>query len=220
LSSFVKILAQRSTFLFLTFTSVVFGYIVCQSSGNAAIFSILYKIGHTYFLDIFFSILSFLGNGYFAVALIILFIANNRTIQFGIQILFSFVLSGCLAQLIKNIVEKPRPKEFFTDSNWQHVLLDAHAGFNSFPSGHTTTVFALATMLCVLNKSKHTQILIFLIAVLVGYSRIYLGHHFLEDVIAGAVLGTLTSCCTLLLFELNTNQKRYKIQHKNKLDWL
>jgi membrane-associated phospholipid phosphatase len=66
-------------------------------------------------------------------------------------------------------------------------------GFASFPSGHTTSVFALATMLALLEKNKRTNVVYLLVAVAVGYSRIYLGQHFLNDVLMGSTIGMLTS---------------------------
>jgi membrane-associated phospholipid phosphatase len=63
---------------------------------------------------------------------------------------------------------------------------------NSFPSGHATSVFALATILALNTSDKRFSILYLITAIITGYSRIYLGQHFLADVTAGALIGTLS----------------------------
>jgi len=64
---------------------------------------------------------------------------------------------------------------------------------NSFPSGHTTAAFTFFTILAVSVRKKWVQILAAFSALLVGISRIYLGQHYLNDVVTGAVLGLLLS---------------------------
>ena len=68
-----------------------------------------------------------------------------------------------------------------------------HIGFASFPSGHTTSVFALATLLAIFDGNKKWNSLYLLAAVAVGYSRIYLGQHFLGDVLVGSLIGVVTA---------------------------
>ncbi|MBS1563115.1 MAG: phosphatase PAP2 family protein, partial [Bacteroidetes bacterium] len=63
---------------------------------------------------------------------------------------------------------------------------------NSFPSGHTTSAFALATILALHATKKGWGVFFLLLAVGVAYSRIYLGQHFLPDVTMGAILGTVS----------------------------
>ncbi|MEJ8758617.1 phosphatase PAP2 family protein [Pontibacter sp. H259] len=69
----------------------------------------------------------------------------------------------------------------------------------SFPSGHATTIMALAGFLAYLlyrntQSSLHRKLIVWVAAILillVGFSRIYLGVHFLSDVLAGFILGLL-----------------------------
>jgi undecaprenyl-diphosphatase len=66
---------------------------------------------------------------------------------------------------------------------------------NSFPSGHTTAIFA-----CVLPfmiSSPIIALVLLPLAMIVGYSRIYIGLHFPFDCFIGAVLGTFTSVCVV-----------------------
>lgn len=57
----------------------------------------------------------------------------------------------------------------------------------SFPSGHAATSFALATVLAYFDRKR--RFLFYTIAILIAYSRIYLGVHYFFDIIGGALLG-------------------------------
>jgi membrane-associated phospholipid phosphatase len=82
----------------------------------------------------------------------------------------------------------------------------AHA--DSFPSGHTTSAFALATTIAIISKDKKIGLFCFILAALTGYSRIYLGQHFLEDVGFGSLLGVGTTCIYFILAPMISFQKR------------
>jgi undecaprenyl-diphosphatase len=61
--------------------------------------------------------------------------------------------------------------------------------YPSFPSGHAATSFAVATLLALTYRQRWVQELALISAGLIAYSRIYLGHHYPSDVLAGVVLG-------------------------------
>lgn len=89
------------------------------------------------------------------------------------------------AQLIKLLVERPRPQATLDTLN----TYGHHYSSWSFPSGHATFVAACAVTIALYDKPRHRPWLIAAI-LLVGISRIYLGAHFPLDVIAGWALGT------------------------------
>ncbi len=67
-----------------------------------------------------------------------------------------------------------------------------HSGATSFPSGHTVSGFALFSFLAFcLPQKKSLGVLLFIMAFLVGISRIYLVQHFLRDVYLGSIIGLL-----------------------------
>ena len=59
----------------------------------------------------------------------------------------------------------------------------------SFPSGHTSTAFSMATSISFQNKKWYIVLPAYLWATTVGYSRLYLGVHYPSDVFAGALIG-------------------------------
>jgi undecaprenyl-diphosphatase len=106
----------------------------------------------------------------------------------------SVALNGTL----KVVVERPRPV-----LPWAHVLPDY-----SFPSGHTmnSLVFYLAIALVVWatygkRPGALAVVLALAIAVAIGFSRIYLGYHYLSDVVAGLAAGIAWLLVVALAFE-------------------
>jgi membrane-associated phospholipid phosphatase len=151
---------------------------------------------HTAFLDLFFQLLTFLGDGIFAVVLSItvFFIVGKKE---GILLLLTFLISALLAQFFKNFIfqEFMRPLFFIQagELNVETVTgVKMHLN-NSFPSGHTTTIFSICSMLSLLYDSKKIGFLLLLTAILTAYSRIYLSQHFLQDILAGSFLGVFTT---------------------------
>ena len=78
--------------------------------------------------------------------------------------------------------------------------VEKHGSLYGFPSGHACNTFGFAAASAPMLRRKHYTILIFIWATVVSYSRIYLGKHFLGDVVCGALLGVAIGCLMLLLF--------------------
>ena len=96
--------------------------------------------------------------------------------------------------LIKNIVARTRP---FDINTMIEPLVRLPSDF-SFPSGHTTAVFATAAAL-LLCKNRLLGIPVLILAVLIAFSRLYLYVHFPSDVLCGALLGVLAGFLGCLL---------------------
>ena len=97
----------------------------------------------------------------------------------------SLLIVWPLVELIKGLVAFPRPARLLQDVH----LLSLQVGYDSFPSLHTAIAFTVATF--VFYYSKKTGILLFLLAGLVGLSRVFVGAHFPLDVLVGALIGFL-----------------------------
>lgn len=91
--------------------------------------------------------------------------------------------AGAATMILKNVVGRPRP---YTNSVENEPLSFSGAN-SSFPSGHTATAFALASVLA--EEYPKYKYLFYGGAVLVGISRIYLDMHYASDVVAGAAIG-------------------------------
>ena len=158
---------------------------------------------HNFLLDTFFSWITFIGDGIIAVLISVVFFVYDK--KKGLLILSTFLLSSLLAQLLKNFVfdDFMRPFYYIQAGSIQVPIIEGvkmHSR-NSFPSGHTTTIFALTTMISIFYESKKIGFYLLLIAVLVGYSRIYLSQHFLEDTLAGSIIGFMTSLIIFISFK-------------------
>jgi membrane-associated phospholipid phosphatase len=130
------------------------------------------------------------GNGLFAIgiALICFFLLDKKPL--GVTIFYSFLSSGLMVQIVKHLKDSDRPQLVFGTSAPQYFIKGIEfAHNNSFPSGHTATAFAMATVLVLLVEDKRLQLPFLLLAFLVGFSRVYLGQHFLLDVLVGALIG-------------------------------
>lgn len=121
-------------------------------------------------------------------------------------LLSSLLGSGLLTQIVKHLLRAPRPAVVFDIAHHPDALPLVEgvrlAMSNSFPSGHTTSFFAFFLVLsCIVCRQravpqpmKHTiSLLFFTLALLGGFSRIYLSQHFLLDVFAGGIIGTLAT---------------------------
>jgi membrane-associated phospholipid phosphatase len=109
---------------------------------------------HNQWLDSFFSKFTFLGDGIFALILSLLFLIFKKK-KASLLILITFAFSGLVAQLIKHIANSPRPKLFFNPAIYVHFVDGVTVSNNfSFPSGHTTTAFAVATLIVLITEKK------------------------------------------------------------------
>ncbi len=140
----------------------------------------------------------------FTVIVFLLFLLQRRWSK-AIQVILAFGLSALIAQLLKSFFSMPRPKQFFPPGKYPYFIDGiTNVGFASFPSGHTTSIFALVTLLAIFTRSKKGKVLFLLCGLAVGYSRIYLGQHFLGDVLMGSCIGTVTAVLIHWLFVRKT----------------
>src|SRR5579863_593508 len=184
------LIGNRNYFICYLFCLAV-GLIFLLSVGKATSFIELNPY-HRSALDTFFVYVTFLGDGRFAIVICLIFLVLRRWRQ-ALQLIAAFLISSLVAQILKNVFSMPRPKQFFGAGYPYFIDGVTHIGFASFPSGHSTSVFALATLLAIFDSNKRGNILYLLAAIAVGYSRIYLGQHFLGDVLVGSGIGVLTA---------------------------
>ncbi len=189
----------RNLFTYAVFILLLAGVISLLVAGKEQVFLFLNQ-RHSDAADLFLKYYTYLGEGLVMALLgVLLFAAGKR--KLGVLLVIGFALSGLLAQGLKRVKENPRPGLYFQQAGIVHSV-DGHLlkGKNSFPSGHTTTAFAMFSLLAFATRNKALQLVYFVAALAVGYSRIYLGQHFTADVLGGAALGFLSSYFLFWLF--------------------
>jgi membrane-associated phospholipid phosphatase len=129
------------------------------------------------------------GDGLTTIAIVVILVLFNY--RWAFLLATSYAITSLLAQVVKHIVDAPRPLLYFKGHTDKMYLVKGVyiASYNSFPSGHTLTAFSTAIVLTYIAKNKGWGLPLFIIAVLIGYSRMYLSEHFLEDVLGGSFIG-------------------------------
>ena len=114
----------------------------------------------------------------------------------------------------------PRPMTLIGEAHYAYFIDGfTHVGNASFPSGHTATAFGTALLLSVFTKNKKYSLLYLFAALLVAYSRIYLGQHFLQDVLAGALIGVPVALIVYFVFDNNKSWiEKLKLNKSSKIN--
>lgn len=130
---------------------------------------------------------------------------NRFALDTGVLVGTSQLLTVGTTSLVKAAVNRPRPFEVLRDVK---VKRFSRVIGSSFPSGHTSQAFAIATMLA-LRYKPIVSVPAFVWAGLVGYGRIYVGVHYPSDVLGGMVTGALLS---VILFKYRNDIIKAKNQ--------
>ncbi|MFC2081341.1 phosphatase PAP2 family protein [Bacteroidota bacterium] len=93
--------------------------------------------------------------------------------------------------LFKNVFERLRPCQQSHIAGIVHLVNDHCGGLYGFVSSHASNTFAIAFFTALWIRKRWFWIGIIPWAILVGYSRVYLGVHFPGDILGGAILGIL-----------------------------
>lgn len=99
----------------------------------------------------------------------------------------SIIASGLITPAIKIVTGRSRPYENAGTNNFQSLGANNHN--SSFPSGHTTEAFALASVISAHYDETWVKSSAYTVATLVGVARSYHDAHFASDVLAGALIG-------------------------------
>jgi len=152
--------------------------------------------------DVFFHYYTYVGDWIPFLVVFGLLFCRYRIAMF---VLLAQLSTGLVSIILKRICDEPRPylyfKEHFPAVQLHQVAGEELHSVHSFPSGHTVTAFALFLALTFYTKKQPLQFLYFLLAVLVGYSRVYLSQHFAIDVLAGSFVGVSVTILTKYYFD-------------------
>ncbi len=141
----------------------------------------------------------------FFIAAYLIYLKKNGRYKFSRFIQFPAFLgavvgiTNIISDIIKDIASRPRPHQalegvyYYLDGQWiitaaEHLNL---YGSSSFLSSHASNSMAVATVLFFFFDKKYYSI--FLLPLMVSWSRMYLGKHYFSDVFAGCVLGFIVA---------------------------
>lgn len=163
--------------------------------------------------DLFFTYTTYMGDGAFFVVICLIVLTYN--VRLGALTFASFAVSSLTSIFLKQVAfpKSLRPLKFFEHSTFEyHIIkgLDIYS-YNSFPSGHSTSAFAVFSMLALIDNRKERGWFFTLLAIITAYSRVYLFQHFVEDVYVGSLVGTTSSILVYLALrrwvQLDKNNK-------------
>ncbi|MFV0395776.1 MAG: phosphatase PAP2 family protein [Coprobacillaceae bacterium] len=151
-----------------------------------------------------FKVITNLGDfGSIWLLIIIVLILNKKTRKIGLYTLLGYVLCLLVTNgILKNVIGRTRPYDLYQEII---PLINKPIDF-SFPSGHTAMAFTNAFILYALFDKRWGALAI-LIAILIGYSRLYLGVHFFSDVVGGILIGWIISKVITILYKKENNEK-------------
>jgi len=142
-------------------------------------------------LDMFMRFITYSGSTVFwLITVVILWFYDRR--KEASLLATAMIMGGILFLFLKFFIARPRPYQMIDGTR----IIDLESG-SSFPSGHAKNIFSAAAILGNSVERKWT-ILLYLLAVLVSFSRIYVGMHYPFDVIIGGFLGYVIGRVTLM----------------------
>jgi membrane-associated phospholipid phosphatase len=173
---------------------------------------------HTPFFDQVFKWITRFAEAPLLVLLIVIALRVSYGYGFilGLNCLFTFLVTQILKYLI--FANEVRPSVYFEGKAHLNFVQGVEVfQYHSFPSGHTSTAFALFFMLSLLVANRKWALLFFPMALLVGISRVYLLEHFFRDIYFGSIVGV---CVTSVFYVTFVSSNYYSnIQWKDKA-WL
>lgn len=150
-------------------------------------------------LNAFFIYASRYGRSYFWIPVVFFawVLGGDKYKRGALMMAIAFLIIITVGLTLKAVYFRPRP---FLVISTARVLM-ARPSDSSFPSGHSLIVFGGATIALLFSKRRYSVPLLGE-AILVSYSRVYVGLHYPSDVVAGALLG---SSIALLVYGFGNN---------------
>lgn len=138
------------------------------------------------------------------VILISLFYKTKWTYAVLFIVCFAILVTLCdqlSAGVIKPFFSRLRPSHHPDFRDYVQIVNNYRGGRFGFISAHAANSFGAATFISLIYRYKWLTLSVFLWALINSYSRIYLGVHFISDIIGGMMLGTILGFLVYLLFQ-------------------
>jgi membrane-associated phospholipid phosphatase len=164
------------------------------------------------YLDNVFRFWTFLGDGLIWIPLFAYVLIFRR--DYLVAVLAGLIICTILTQVMKKVVFPEDYRPIVILGNKVRTIPGYFMNRNhSFPSGHTSTAFTFALLMAFIMKKNLWVYFFPLVAFFVGYSRVYLAQHFVTDVFAGMLIGVISSCLAILIYE-KYRKRREGIRNK------
>jgi membrane-associated phospholipid phosphatase len=166
------------------------------------------------FFDFFFKYFTHAGDGWMWAPLLLFCVFFRR--KYLLAVIAGVVISTVLSQFLKRVIfaDELRPITYLSENFPVHVIEGVKINrLHSFPSGHTSAAFTIALLLAYMINKKAWSLTLPVLALLVGYSRVYLAQHFLTDVLAGICVGVVSAVLSLMIYR-NLLKRKTKIESK------
>lgn len=178
---------------------------VWLSASNESLFLWLNSLGQGQVGALFWANTTILGDTLLALALLSLFVRRRPEVIWAL--LIAAVFATFWVHGLKPFFGHPRPPAVIPGDIIN--IIGVRLGGNSFPSGHTTTAFVLAGVICHMRIHALLSWIALLLATLAGISRAVVGAHWPMDILAGAFGGWITAFIGVLLFQQLATRKQW-----------
>lgn len=193
----VKLIKKQTILIYLLFFAVSIVLISLFRKSTLHLFLNKY---HSNFFDVLFKYATYLGDGIMFGVLFLCFLFVKK------RVAYAFAIGGFLTLLVTYLFKKvifsglPRPVQLLGVDNLHLIEGVKMAFWNTFPSGHTTTAFAIFTILCLYFNKCKSQYLWVSLAIIAGLSRVYLSQHFWLDIFVGSFIGIIIGFVSMMIF--------------------
>jgi membrane-associated phospholipid phosphatase len=166
--------------------------IVLLQNGKVQIHKSINSIVGNSFFDIFFKYITHLGDGLFAIVIVLIGLFFN--VKKSMYVLITYISASLISTIIKNYIylDTCRPSfafQYFVREPLQLISGVEMNTFHSFPSGHSTTAFAVFMCFLFMSQKIGYKFCWFILALLAAFSRTYLSQHWLVDIYFGSLIG-------------------------------
>ena len=197
-------LKHNAVYLFLYLLVLAYLAGILLNHGKVQIHQYINSYVGNVYIDTFFKYITELGDGLFAIFLVIVLLFFN--VKKAIYVLISYASASLLTTVLKNFIYIEHWRPAFVYKWFLHINLhtvydvNMNAGGNTFPSGHATAAFAVFISLLFVSKNQLLKFLFFMLAILATFSRTYLSQHWLVDIYFGSIIGFGFALVTYFLF--------------------